>query len=204
MANLTPYKAQFFSDTGAPLVGGKLYTYAAGTSTPLATYTSQAGTSANTNPIILNSRGEADIWLSALSYKFALTTDAGAPVWTIDNVEGRADYTVESPDGGFTWVNAAAGQYWFFTPASSITKRPGNARWVLRCVASGDGNFVAGDEVDVTYSSVGNSGSSLVAGSYQFWYSQNGVLIVKDKAVTAANVTLTAARWDLKVVIMTR
>lgn len=204
MANLTPYKAQFFSDTGAPLVGGKLYTYAAGTSTPLATYTSQSGASANTNPIILNSRGEADIWLSALSYKFALTTDAGAPVWTIDNVEGRADSTVESQDGAFTWVNAAAGQYWFFTPTSSITKRPGNARWVLRCVASGDGNFVAGDEVDVTYSSVGNSGSSLVGGSYQFWYSQNGVLIVKDKAVTAANVTLTAARWDLKVVIMTR
>lgn len=203
MSSLTPYKAQFFDNDGNFLVGGKLYTYAAGTSTPLATYTSQSGASANTNPIILNSRGEADIWLSALSYKFALTTDAGAPVWTIDNVEGRADSTVESPDGGFTWVNAGW-QYWVFTPASSITKRPGNARWVLRCVASGDGNFVAGDEVDVTYSSVGNSGSLLVGGSYQFWYSQNGVLIVKDKAVTAANVTLTAARWDLKVVIMTR
>lgn len=204
MASLTPYKAQFFSDIGAPLVGGKLYTYAAGTSTPLATYTSQSGASANTNPIILNSRGEADIWLSALSYKFALQAADGTPLWTVDTVEGRADSTVESQDNSFTWSNAAAGQYWFFTPSSSITRRPGNARWILRCVSSGDGNFVAGDEIDVTYSNVGNSGTSLVSGAYQFWYAQNGVLIVKDKAVAAANVTLTAARWDLKVVIMTR
>lgn len=204
MASLTPYKAQFFDNNGDFLVGGKLYTYAAGTSTPLATYTSQSGASANTNPVILNSRGEADVWLSALSYKFALTTDSGVPVWTIDNVEGRADSTEEIQDHAFRWINSALGQYWFFIPTSSITKRPGNSRWILRCVSSGDGNFVAGDEIDVTYSNVGNSGSSVVAGVYQFWYSQNGVLIVKDKAIPAMDVTLTAARWDLKVVIMTR
>jgi len=77
---------QFFSTAGVPLVGGKLYTYAAGTTTPLATYTSQSGVSANTNPIILDSRGEANVWLSSAAYKLKLTTPADVEIWTVDNV----------------------------------------------------------------------------------------------------------------------
>jgi len=63
---------QFFAADGTPLVGGKLYTYAAGTTTPSATYTDSTGASANTNPIILDSRGEANVWLSGSLYKFEL------------------------------------------------------------------------------------------------------------------------------------
>ena len=77
---------QFFSTAGVPLVGGKLYTYAAGTTTPLATYTSQSGITANTNPIILDSRGEANVWLSSAAYKLKLTTPADVEIWTVDNV----------------------------------------------------------------------------------------------------------------------
>ena len=63
MAALTPVpKIQFFDANGHPLAGGKLYSYAAGTTTPLVTYTDQAGTSANTNPVILDARGEASVW----------------------------------------------------------------------------------------------------------------------------------------------
>ena len=36
---LTPLKTQILDSTGAPLTSGKVYTYAAGTSTPLATFT---------------------------------------------------------------------------------------------------------------------------------------------------------------------
>ena len=87
MATLSPLpKMQFFSTAGVPLVGGKLYTYAAGTTTPLATYTSQSGATANTNPIILDSRGEADVWLSSAAYKLKLTTAADVEIWTVDNV----------------------------------------------------------------------------------------------------------------------
>lgn len=87
MAVLSPLpKMQFFSTAGVPLVGGKLYTYAAGTTTPLATYTSQSGVSANTNPIILDSRGEANVWLSSAAYKLKLTTPADVEIWTVDNV----------------------------------------------------------------------------------------------------------------------
>ena len=59
---------------GAPLAGGKLYTYAAGTTTPLATYTDQGGLTANTNPVILDANGQANVWLGTTgAYKFVLT-----------------------------------------------------------------------------------------------------------------------------------
>lgn len=83
----TPPKLQFFDANGNPLAGGKLYSYAAGTSTPLATYTDAGGTMPNTNPVILDSRGEASVWLGATPYKFALYTSTDTLVWTTDNVE---------------------------------------------------------------------------------------------------------------------
>lgn len=87
MATLTPSaKQQFFDANGNPLAGGKLYTYAAGTTTPLATYTDSSGGTPNTNPVILDSRGEASIWLGVASYKLKLTTAANVEIWTVDNI----------------------------------------------------------------------------------------------------------------------
>ena len=87
MADLSfPPKLQFFDANGVPLVGGKLYSYAAGTTTPLATYTSSAETTFNPNPIILDSRGEAEVWLGSPMYKFKLTTPADVEIWTVDNI----------------------------------------------------------------------------------------------------------------------
>lgn len=90
--NLSPLPVQkFFSNIGLPLVGGKLFTYVAGTSTKIATYQDSSGT-LNTNPIILNFRGEANIWLDPeLTYKFVLSgpfdSDPPAnPIWTVDNI----------------------------------------------------------------------------------------------------------------------
>lgn len=84
---------QFFDSNGSPLSGGKLYTYAAGTTTPAATYTSSSGATPHANPIILDSAGRvaSEIWLDeATDYKFALTTSADAPVWTKDDIYGIA------------------------------------------------------------------------------------------------------------------
>lgn len=87
MAALSPPpKLQFFDANGVPLAGGKLYSYVAGTTTPLATYTSAGETTFNTNPIILNSRGEAEVWLGSPLYKFKLTTAADVEIWTVDNI----------------------------------------------------------------------------------------------------------------------
>ena len=65
--------AQFFDNNGQPLSGGKIYTYAAGTTVPLATYTARDGLTANANPIILDSAGRtpAQIWSTeGLLYKY--------------------------------------------------------------------------------------------------------------------------------------
>lgn len=94
MASLTPTpKQQIYGSDGNPLVGGKIYTYAAGTTTPLATYTDAGGLTANTNPIILNSLGQANIWLaSASSYKFSVYTSADVLLYTVDSIATPIDY----------------------------------------------------------------------------------------------------------------
>lgn len=79
-------KLQFFANDGTPLVGGKLYTYAAGTTTPLATFADSGGSTYNANPVILDSRGEASVWLDTQSYKFKLTTDTDVEIWVVDNI----------------------------------------------------------------------------------------------------------------------
>jgi hypothetical protein len=92
--NLSPVAGaaqQFFSNSGVPLAGGLLYTYAAGTTTPLATFTTAAGTTANSNPIVLNSAGRLDneVWLtSTLTYKFLLKDSDGVTIATYDDIPG--------------------------------------------------------------------------------------------------------------------
>jgi len=96
MAVVTPTaKAQFIDAAGVPLAGGFLYTYEAGTTTPQATYTDSTAATANSNPIVLDSRGEANIWLSSSNYKFKLTDANGTEIWTVDNI--AAPSTALSP-----------------------------------------------------------------------------------------------------------
>ena len=88
MASLTPTpKQQFFDDNGNPLVAGKVFTYAGGTTTPIATFTDQTGLTANTNPIILDASGRCDIWLLAtLAYKYVVTDSNNVQLYTVDNI----------------------------------------------------------------------------------------------------------------------
>jgi hypothetical protein len=85
--------AQFFDNNGNPLSGGKLYTYAAGTTTPQVTYTTNIGNVAHTNPIILDSAGRVpaggEIWLTFASYKFVINTSADVLIATYDNIRGN-------------------------------------------------------------------------------------------------------------------
>ena len=102
-------KLQFFDLNGAPLSGGLLYTYAAGTTTPLTTYTDSTGVSANTNPIVLDSRGEANVWLGAAIYKFALYTSVGVLIWTVDNINGSTFASNATGDGTTTAFSVVNG-----------------------------------------------------------------------------------------------
>jgi hypothetical protein len=82
---------QFFDNNGAPLNAGKIYTYQAGSSTPLTTYTDNAGLTANTNPIILGTSGRPpnEIWLTdGVFYKFILKDSSDVTIQTYDNLYG--------------------------------------------------------------------------------------------------------------------
>lgn len=90
MALFAPVFQQFFDNNGNPLAGGKLYTYEAGTTTNKVTYTSEDETTANSNPIILDAGGRADIWLESGSYKLVLDDSADVLVKQVDDITGSA------------------------------------------------------------------------------------------------------------------
>ena len=113
--------AQFFDNNGAPLSGGKIYTYEAGTTTPLASYTSSSGNTAHTNPIILNSAGRVpnggEIWVQLRLYKFTLETSTGVLIATYDNVGSSfnataiiANFTGNGSTVAFTLASSPAGE----------------------------------------------------------------------------------------------
>ena len=141
MASLTPTpKQQFFDANGDPLVAGKVYTYAGGTTTPIATYTSQTGATANTNPIILDSRGMANIWLQpTIAYKFVVTDSNDVQQYTTDNILVPVDnLSFGSPpaigdvapnSGAFTTLSATqnvtfSGTGYVQMPVGATTDRP--------------------------------------------------------------------------------
>ena len=82
---------QFFNNDGLPLNAGKIFTYQAGSTTPLSTFTDSSGLIANTNPIILGTDGRppSTIWLSqGFFYKFVLTDSSDVTIQTYDNIYG--------------------------------------------------------------------------------------------------------------------
>ena len=131
MALLSPTpKQQFFDADGLPLAGGKIFTYAAGTTTPKATYTSSSGNTAHTNPIILNSAGRVpggEIWLLAPPYKFALYTSTDVLIATYDNISGlgAAEFQIQNFTGTgsqtiFTLSSASLGENFTFVYINGV------------------------------------------------------------------------------------
>lgn len=95
-ANLAPYIfPQQLDNNGDPLVGGKIYSYMAGTTTPLATFADESGSEPNANPVVLDSAGRYEMWLKDHYYKFVLTDADDVVIKTIDRVKGKS-----SVDGG--------------------------------------------------------------------------------------------------------
>jgi parallel beta-helix repeat protein len=125
--NLSPYGgvgAQFFDNAGNVLTGGKIFTYAAGTTTNQATFTTSAGNIAHPNPIILDASGRVpsggEIWLTdGLSYKFVLKDSNDVLIATYDNVIGInsnfVNFTnsqeIQTATAGQTVFNLATMQY---------------------------------------------------------------------------------------------
>lgn len=124
-------------DDNLPLVGGKLYSYTAGTSTPKATYVSFAG-AANTNPVILDARGEADVWLDG-NYKLTLLDANDVQIWSIDDIRdltSSATFTNATLAGTLTVSSTAV--TWSGSPTHS-----GNHEFTNNVVIKG--NTTLGD-----------------------------------------------------------
>lgn len=117
-----------FDDNGNPLVGGLLYTYTAGTTTPLATYADVALTTPNANPVVLDAAGRHVVYLSPASYKFVLKTSAGVTVWTQDNISSTPPFNVDLDVQGTAGEALTAGQAVYLSDGSG-GKTAG--RWYL-------------------------------------------------------------------------
>jgi hypothetical protein len=106
--------AQFFTNTGAVLTGGKLYTYAAGTTTPQVSYTTSTGNVARTNPVVLDAAGRVpsggEIWILPVGYKFVLKDSTDVLIATYDNIFGIGATSVTNYTGnGSTVAYAISG-----------------------------------------------------------------------------------------------
>jgi hypothetical protein len=109
--NLSPVggaAAQFFTNSGDVLTGGKLNTYLAGTTTPATTYTTSAGNVPRTNPIVLDAAGRVpgggEIWLTqGVVYKFTLTDSSNVLIATYDNISGISGLTLPIDSSNITY-----------------------------------------------------------------------------------------------------
>jgi len=130
---LSPYGVgqQFFNDNGVPLAGGLIYTYQAGSSTPLVTYTDNGGTIANANPIVLDASGRTpqQIWLlTGYSYKFVLQNADAVLIQTLDNIypilQNAPTSAPAIPTGGIIIWSGSTGSIpagWFLCNGSNGT-----------------------------------------------------------------------------------
>ncbi len=216
MAVLSPSpKAQFLDASGAPLVGGKVYTYAAGTTTPVATYTTSTGNVPNTNPVILDSRGEANIWYSnGTSYKVVLTDSADATIWTVDNIvtigslafqnANAVNITGGTIGSGVTFNGNTTGTASNVTGVVAVVNggtgstTAANARTALGAAKSGANDDITALDQDVVLVATGTVGADSIGyrgapqnaqtAAYQLALTDNG----KHISITTGGITIPA------------
>lgn len=112
---------QFFDNNGTILSGGKLYTYSAGSTSPLTTYTSSSGSTLNPNPIILDSAGRvpAEVWVNSSSIaKFVLKDSTDVLIGTWDNIPSLvSSLNLTGTNNGVVYFNSVG----TFTSGTNLT-----------------------------------------------------------------------------------
>lgn len=183
---LSPLPVQRFCDNnGNPLSGGKLFTYAAGTTTKTATYTDSTGGTPNTNPVVLNTRGEANVWLAAgTAYKIVLSpsTDTDPPtnpIWTVDNVQGAP---------------TTLSQLSYLSPATSAVARSAQSKFqdvvsVKDFGAAGDGATDDTAAINAALASIATTGGTLYFPAGKYVVSGSGLSL--DQSGLSSGDTLT-------------
>jgi hypothetical protein len=164
MAKLLPPLAvlQLFDDLGGVLAGGKVHSFAAGTTTPKTTWTDSTGATPNANPVILDSAGRAEIWLTeGEAYKFVIRDASDVTLETVDNVStGEAE---AAEDDEYDLIVTYAGT-------------PGAQGWI--------GGIAFARPVTFPVDLVGSRGSVVTAPASSY------VIDVKKNGTTVATITI--------------
>lgn len=187
-----------YDNNNNPLAGGQLYTYQAGTTTPAATYTDSTGNTPNSNPVVLNARGEAPVWLSPTqAYKVVLKDSNGNTIWTVDQVTSPApvaigNMTDEKGSGGAVGFVAGVDFVDGTTTTLTLSQNYGSSAnlWVAFDAAEQGGDTFSLSGTTLTFNNpipVGTQkvyvkgGASIVVGALA-----NGVVTDANVAVAAA------------------
>lgn len=189
--NLSPIgnSTQFLLSTGAVNANGYLSTYQAGTSTPVATYNSSAGSVQNPTSIPLGTDGScpSEVWIvSGTAVKFVLEDSSGVPISgkTWDNIKGINDDT----GLGVYWCGTATGtaNALVLTPATPSTAYTAGAVYYFKSGAAANTGATT-----VNISTLGNitiqlNGSALSGGEIQAnqWYT-----LLIDASTTSAQIS---------------
>ncbi len=158
--------ARFFTVSGgAGLAGGKVYTYAAGTSTPKASYTDYSAGTPNTNPVILDSAGEADIWLDG-NYKINVTDSNGVQQanYPVDNVSSFSNGSVSEYG-----VTTGSANNYILTPTPAIIAYSAGQAFNIKINATNTGPTTInisglGTKSIVKLATIALTGNELIAG----------------------------------------
>jgi len=204
------FNSQVVDASGNPATGWKIYTYVAGSSTPLATYTTSTGNVQQSNPIELDTLGfptVGQIWLTAGStYKLVLTDENDVVKKTENNVSGVNDTSVSSDewlDSGVTptYVSATS-----FTLVGDQTSAFHVGRRLRSTVTAGTtySRITASAYGVLTTVTVANDGSQTLdngLSAVQYGILRNNILSIPFRVATASGTdTYTASVGAVRLV----
>lgn len=142
-------KASWYDNAGDPASGYQLFVYSAGTSTKVITYSDSDLLVPNTNPVILDSAGRSNVYLTDGSYKFVMTTASDtdpptSPLWSQDNVPSVSGFSSNLDIPGTAGEDLAANELAYLSDGSgSLTA----GRWYLAdsdLVYASNGAYILG------------------------------------------------------------
>lgn len=181
---LAQVAVQEFFVNGVPAVGGLLFFYAAGTTTKITTYTDSTGATPQSNPVVLNSRGEPQgsggqslgLWLPAnTNYKMVYSPvgDTDPPthaIYTVDNIN--------SSGGGGGGGTAAGSAAYPTIAAAEAAATPSGTTFVTIA-----GYYAAGDLGGGTYipASAGAGAGKYQDANSNWWILQAAPFVTPDQ-----------------------
>ena len=225
-------KPRFFVNaTNKPLVGGKLYTYLAETTTPATTYSNDTGTE-NTNPIILDANGECNLYLDDDKvYRLILKDANGVPYFDKDRVSsiGGGDYKVltfntiddlrlkigsekepVAQTSGYYVAGDGGGNSFYWDSTSGATDNGGTI--IKPTFVSGAGRWLAIDAYTINVRQFGAKGDGSTDNTTAIQaaitasntvYFPNGTYLFSGITINTHNVTLYGAGESRSVLLMT-